>query len=105
MSKCWSCNDKFRIDRRQRNSTAIARCYRQYKPVERRSRLSRMATSKGGVPMVSVLGRISPKNLHFLTSNPCSEYVRAYIQVKHYYDLSIDSAEKAAASDVLNNVC
>ena len=33
------------------------------------------------------------------------EYVRAYIQVKHYYDLSMDAAEKAAASDVLNNVC
>lgn len=33
------------------------------------------------------------------------EYVRAWIQVKHYYDLTIDSAEKAAASDVLNNVC
>jgi hypothetical protein len=33
------------------------------------------------------------------------EYVRAYIQVKHYYGLSIDSAEKAAASDVLNNIC
>lgn len=33
------------------------------------------------------------------------EYVRAYIQVKHYYGLSMDSAEKAAASDVLNNVC
>ena len=33
------------------------------------------------------------------------EYVRAYIQVKHYYGLSVDSAEKAAASNVLNNVC
>ena len=33
------------------------------------------------------------------------EYVRAYIQVKYYYGLSVDSAEKAAASDVLNNVC
>lgn len=33
------------------------------------------------------------------------EYVRAYIQVKHYYGLSVDSAEKAAASNVLNNIC
>lgn len=33
------------------------------------------------------------------------EYVRAWIQVKHYYDLTIDSAEKAAASDVLYGVC
>ena len=33
------------------------------------------------------------------------EYVRAYIQVKYYYGLSMDSAEKAAASNVLNNVC
>lgn len=33
------------------------------------------------------------------------EYVRAWIQVKHYYDLTIDSAEKAAASDVLYAVC
>jgi hypothetical protein len=33
------------------------------------------------------------------------EYVRAWIQVKHYYDLTIDSAEKSAASDVLYNVC
>ena len=33
------------------------------------------------------------------------EYVRAYVQVKHYYDLSMDQAEKDAASDVLGNVC
>ncbi|TKA29550.1 hypothetical protein B0A50_03563 [Salinomyces thailandicus] len=33
------------------------------------------------------------------------EYVRAWIQVKHYYDLSMDQDEKDAASDVLNNVC
>ena len=33
------------------------------------------------------------------------EYVRAYIEVKHFYDLSVDSAEKAAASHVLNDVC
>ncbi|KAL5530093.1 hypothetical protein ACEPAF_6350 [Sanghuangporus sanghuang] len=28
-------------------------------------------------------------------------YVRAYVQVKHYYDLSVDSAEKTAISDYL----
>jgi len=39
-----------------------------------------------------------------LTAYQC-EYVRAYIQVKHYYGLSVDSAEKQAASDVLNDVC
>ena len=33
------------------------------------------------------------------------EYVCAYIQVKHYYGLSMDSDEKVAAADVLNNVC
>nr|POE72780.1 putative secreted protein [Quercus suber] len=33
------------------------------------------------------------------------EYVRAYVQVKHYYGLTMDSAEKAAALDVLNNKC
>lgn len=33
------------------------------------------------------------------------EYVRAWIQVKQYYGLSVDSLEKAALSDVLNNVC
>lgn len=30
------------------------------------------------------------------------EYVRAYVQVKHYYGLSMDSAEKQAAQDVLD---
>lgn len=30
------------------------------------------------------------------------EYVRAYVQVKHYYGLSMDSAEKQAAQDVLS---
>ena len=33
------------------------------------------------------------------------EYVRAWIDVKHHYDLTIDQAEKDAASDVLYNVC
>ena len=33
------------------------------------------------------------------------EYVRAWIQVKKYYDLTVDEAEKAAASDVLDGVC
>jgi hypothetical protein len=33
------------------------------------------------------------------------EYVRAWIQVKQYYALSIDTLEKAALSNVLNNVC
>ena len=33
------------------------------------------------------------------------EYVRAWIHVKHYYDLSVDNDEKAAAENVLNNVC
>jgi len=33
------------------------------------------------------------------------EYVRAYIEVKYYYGLSVDSVEKATASHVLNNVC
>nr|OQO18529.1 putative secreted protein [Rachicladosporium sp. CCFEE 5018] len=33
------------------------------------------------------------------------EYVRAFVQVKYYYKLSMDSAENAAAADVLNNVC
>jgi hypothetical protein len=33
------------------------------------------------------------------------EYVRAWITVKHYYGLSMDSAEKAAASNVLDNIC
>ena len=33
------------------------------------------------------------------------EYVRAWIQVKQYYGLSVDSLEKAALSDVLDNVC
>ncbi|KZV75740.1 hypothetical protein PENSPDRAFT_646793 [Peniophora sp. CONT] len=39
-----------------------------------------------------------------LTSFQC-EYARAYISVKHYYDLTVDSAEKTALSNVLNNVC
>lgn len=30
------------------------------------------------------------------------EYVRAYVQVKHYYGLNMDSAEKQAAQDVLD---
>ncbi|KAI7537154.1 hypothetical protein KC331_g11071 [Hortaea werneckii] len=33
------------------------------------------------------------------------EYVRAWIDVKHHYDLTIDQAEKDAASDVLYHVC
>ena len=33
------------------------------------------------------------------------EYVRAWIQVKQYYGLSVDMLEKAALSNVLNNVC
>lgn len=33
------------------------------------------------------------------------EYVRAWIQVKQYYGLSVDSLEKAALGNVLNNVC
>lgn len=33
------------------------------------------------------------------------EYVRAWIQVKQYYGLSVDTLEKAALSNVLNNVC
>ena len=33
------------------------------------------------------------------------EYVRAWIDVKKHYSLTIDSAEKTAASNVLYNVC
>lgn len=33
------------------------------------------------------------------------EYVRAWIQVKQYYGLSVDTLEKAALGNVLNNVC
>lgn len=29
-------------------------------------------------------------------------YVRAWVQVKYYYDLSVDSLEKAALSDILS---
>ncbi|GAA3764307.1 HNH endonuclease family protein [Streptomyces tremellae] len=32
-------------------------------------------------------------------------YARMYIQVKHYYELSVDSAEKTALRDVLNDEC
>ena len=35
-----------------------------------------------------------------LNSFVCT-YVRAYVQVKHYYDLSVDSAEKSAISSYL----
>ena len=30
-------------------------------------------------------------------------YVRAWVQVKHYYDLSVDSAEKSALQGYLAN--
>lgn len=33
------------------------------------------------------------------------EYVRAWIQVKYYYDLTVDSAEKSALQNVLNSRC
>jgi hypothetical protein len=33
------------------------------------------------------------------------EYVRAWVQVKQYYGLSVDTLEKAALGNVLNNVC
>lgn len=35
-----------------------------------------------------------------LTSYVCT-YLRAYVTVKHFYDLSVDSAEKAAISSYL----
>jgi hypothetical protein len=35
------------------------------------------------------------------TAYQCT-YVRAFVQVKYYYDLSVDSAEKAAISSVLS---
>lgn len=37
-----------------------------------------------------------------LTSYRCT-YVRAWVHVKHYYNLSVDSAEKSALQSVLNN--
>ncbi|MFJ9677099.1 HNH endonuclease family protein [Streptomyces sp. NPDC101194] len=37
-----------------------------------------------------------------LTSYRCT-YVRAWVHVKHYYDLSVDPAEKSALQSVLNN--
>ncbi|KAI0318655.1 hypothetical protein OF83DRAFT_1056533 [Amylostereum chailletii] len=33
------------------------------------------------------------------------EYARAWITVKHFYDLTLDSAEKSALSDLLSNYC
>ena len=39
-----------------------------------------------------------------LNSFKC-EYVVAWIQVKQYYDLTIDTAEKAALTDTLNAYC
>ena len=36
-----------------------------------------------------------------LKSYVCT-YVRAFVQVKHYYDLSVDSAEKSAIESHLN---
>ncbi|PFH49165.1 hypothetical protein AMATHDRAFT_76343 [Amanita thiersii Skay4041] len=36
-----------------------------------------------------------------LTSFHCT-YARAWVQVKHFYDLSVDSAEKSALSSILN---
>ena len=33
------------------------------------------------------------------------EYVVAWIQVKQYYDLTIDTAEKAALTNTLNTYC
>ncbi|MER6503182.1 HNH endonuclease family protein [Streptomyces sp. NPDC001455] len=35
------------------------------------------------------------------TSYRCT-YARAWVHVKHYYDLSVDSAEKSALQDILN---
>ncbi|CAE6438983.1 unnamed protein product, partial [Rhizoctonia solani] len=37
-----------------------------------------------------------------LSSYYCT-YVRAWITVKYYYDLSVDSAEKSALTSYLNN--
>lgn len=37
-----------------------------------------------------------------LTSYRCT-YVRAWVQVKYYYDLSVDSAEKTALTNYLAN--
>ncbi|MFI9172991.1 HNH endonuclease family protein [Streptomyces lincolnensis] len=37
-----------------------------------------------------------------VTSYRCT-YVRAWVQVKYYYDLSVDSAEKSALTGYLNN--
>ncbi|KIJ37572.1 hypothetical protein M422DRAFT_177868, partial [Sphaerobolus stellatus SS14] len=39
-----------------------------------------------------------------LTSYQCT-YARAWIQVKSHYDLTIDSAEKTALTDILNAKC
>ena len=39
-----------------------------------------------------------------LDSFKCS-YVVAWIQVKHYYSLTIDSAEKTALTNTLNSYC
>jgi hypothetical protein len=39
-----------------------------------------------------------------LESYQC-EYARAWIQVKQYYGLSVDSLEKAALGDILDGVC
>jgi hypothetical protein len=33
------------------------------------------------------------------------EYARAWIQVKQYYGLSVDSLEKTALGDILDGVC